>query len=60
MGRGAWWATVHGVAELDTTEQQKQQPVLSWFILAAIAAHFRLGSLKTTGISSSLLWRLEV
>ena len=20
MGRGGWWATVHGVAELDTTE----------------------------------------
>ena len=21
VGRGAWWATVHGIAESDTTEQ---------------------------------------
>ena len=21
MDRGAWWATIHGVAELDTTDQ---------------------------------------
>ena len=27
MGRGTWWATDHGVAELDMTEQQ-QQPLL--------------------------------
>ena len=23
MGRGAWWATVHGLTELDTTELLK-------------------------------------
>ena len=22
MDRGAWWATVHGIAELDTIEQE--------------------------------------
>ena len=25
MDRGAWWATVHGVTELDTTDMTKQQ-----------------------------------
>ena len=28
MGRGAWWATVQGVTELDTTEQLNNNPLL--------------------------------
>ena len=27
VGRGDWWATVRGVAELDITEQQQQSAV---------------------------------
>ena len=32
MDRGVWWATVHGVTELDTTEQlnNKQQHTVSY------------------------------
>ena len=34
MDRGAWWATVHGIAELDTTEQHThtsaRRPPMSW------------------------------
>ena len=29
MNRGAWWATVHGVQALDTTEQLKPPPPFS-------------------------------
>ena len=32
MDRGAWRATVHGIAELDTTEQLTLSPSLSYFI----------------------------
>ena len=27
MDRGAWWATVHGVAELDMTEHAMQRDI---------------------------------
>ena len=29
MNRGAWWATVHGVAEWDMTEQLKHTPMVT-------------------------------
>ena len=30
MDRGAWWAVVHGVSELKTTEETAQQPRTAW------------------------------
>ena len=39
MARGGWWATVHGVAELDTSESSTQQapfPRGPWSPLVAI------------------------
>ena len=30
MDRGAWWATVHGVAESDTTEQLTLKDIQPW------------------------------
>ena len=32
MNRGVWWATVHEVAELDTTEQLTHTNILGWEI----------------------------
>ena len=34
MARGAWWATVHDVAELDTPEQLTLSAFKMWEILS--------------------------
>ena len=45
MDRGAWWVTVHGVAELDTTEWLNTS--ILWWHLQAVTFNFCLFSLNS-------------
>ena len=51
MHRGAWWATVHEVAESDATEQlSKQRARISWYICFFSNDAIELGRVENTDI----------
>ena len=62
MDRGAWQATVHGAAELDTTEQLSlslsftsfQYTIHSWIILLKLLSSWRYTLLLTKGTYTSI------
>ena len=62
MDRGAWQATVHGAAELDTTEQlslslsftSSQYTIHCWIILLKLLSSWRYTLLLTKGTYTSI------
>ena len=56
MDRGAWWATVHAVAELDTTEQLTLS--LSWNSVRP-REQFTLKTQNFQGVSEGFFFQLS-
>ena len=56
MDGGAWWATVHGVAESDMTEWLHFQ----WYYYAVLSHKVKLMKVLKTEVVSNIEWEKKI